>query len=564
MPTQILRPRKRSSGKVSVGDQCLFATQPFGLDTVERLVGMAIAVGARSVPKWSPSESAVARAAEKPSREELSAVLRSVSRGEDPLGSAYCTLHSAVHRRARGCTFTPGNVIEAMLNWCSTVVEPSTVIDPGTGSARFLVAAGRRFPRARLIGIELDPSTAILARGHLAAAGFADRATVIFQDFRSVSIDRLAGTGPKLFVGNPPYVRHHQISAEWKTRFVECGKQLGVRVSALAGLHIHFLFAIARVARKGDAVCMITAAEWLDVNYGSALRQLFLSHLGGEGLTLIDPGAFPFADAATTGAILTARPGRMPSAILIRRTRAIDSTDQLKTGRAVPREKLEVAAKWSCLGATPTVASRDFIELGEICRVHRGQVTGANSSWIVTGNVPRELARFCLPTITRAKELYDAGIELGAVGHLRRVLDLPVDLAALSEQERILVEVILKDIKKSGAHETYIARHRRPWWRVGLREPAPMLATYMARRVPAFVVNRAGARHLNIAHGLYPRVRLSWKALYALAASLREHTRLDYGRTYAGGLTKFEPREMERILVPRPGYLEHRAGSADD
>jgi hypothetical protein len=27
---------------------------------------------------------------------------------------------------------------------------------------------------------------------------------------------------------------------------------------------------------------------------------------------------------------------------------------------------------------------------------------------------------------------------------------------------------------------------------------------------------------------------------------------VDDGRTYAGGLTKFEPREMERLLVPTP------------
>jgi hypothetical protein len=27
------------------------------------------------------------------------------------------------------------------------------------------------------------------------------------------------------------------------------------------------------------------------------------------------------------------------------------------------------------------------------------------------------------------------------------------------------------------------------------------------------------------------------------------------GRTYAGGLTKFEPREMERLIVPSPAML---------
>ena len=90
---------------------------------------------------------------------------------------------------------------------------------------------------------------------------------------------------------------------------------------------------------------------------------------------------------------------------------------------------------------------------------------------------------------------------------------------------------------------------------MGLRAPAPLLATYMARRPPAFVRNLAAARHLNIAHGLYPRVPLADAALEALAAYLRDETRLADGRCYAGGLVKFEPREMERLLVPEPSVL---------
>jgi hypothetical protein len=87
---------------------------------------------------------------------------------------------------------------------------------------------------------------------------------------------------------------------------------------------------------------------------------------------------------------------------------------------------------------------------------------------------------------------------------------------------------------------------------VGLREPAPILATYMARRPPAFTRNLAGARHINIAHGLYPRVDLPDDAVERLLAALRRSVTVHDGRTYAGGLTKFEPREMERLPVPDP------------
>jgi len=76
------------------------------------------------------------------------------------------------------------------------------------------------------------------------------------------------------------------------------------------------------------------------------------------------------------------------------------------------------------------------------------------------------------------------------------------------------------------------------------------------------VRNLAGARHVNIAHGLYPRERLSPPALDGLAAYLRRSVSQAQGRTYAGGLTKFEPGEMERLPVPAPALLPAYAPSA--
>jgi hypothetical protein len=200
-------------------------------------------------------------------------------------------------------------------------------------------------------------------------------------------------------------------------------------------------------------------------------------------------------------------------------------------------------------------APEGYVELGELCSVHRGQVTGANKVWIA-GDHSRDLPESVLfPSVTKARELFGAGTALADPRFLRRVIDLPVELDSFSGDDRRGIDRFLRWARKLGAHLGYIARNRRAWWSVGLRAPAPLLATYMARRPPTFVRNLAEARHINIAHGIYPREPLGEVALNALARYLSGSVTLGQGRTYAGGLTKFEPREMERLLVPEPGRL---------
>jgi hypothetical protein len=151
------------------------------------------------------------------------------------------------------------------------------------------------------------------------------------------------------------------------------------------------------------------------------------------------------------------------------------------------------------------------------------------------------------PAVTRASELYKTEGELDDPSQLRRVIDIPPDLASLAPKDRSAVEAFIARVKALGADRGYIARTRRVWWSIGLKPPAPILATYMARRPPTFV--------LNSAHGLYPKCKLDQKALKNLAKYLSTMTRLTDGRTYAGGLTKFEPKEMERLMVPGPSLL---------
>ena len=520
------------------------------MESERELVEAALALGARDVLGWSRAE---LEYAEKVAKRRLRAadvakLRREIKAGGDPLGDVYCALRSPEERRPHGATYTPTTIVDSMIEWAAADGPPDRVVDPGTGSGRFVVAAGRRFGRASLVGVELTTLASILARGHVAAAGLADRTTIVqcdYHDFAAPPID-----GKTLYVGNPPYVRHHQIPAVWKEWLVMTARSHGLNASQLAGLHVHFFLATAARAAKDDVGAFITSAEWLDVNYGSLVRELLLDGLGGLAIHVLEPTVQAFEDAATTAAITCFQIGSRPKSIRLRRVKSIAQLGTLDAGQPIRRERLIEARRWTPLTRATQKLPEGYVELGELCRVHRGAVTGSNATWIVAPDFDLLPDHVLFPSVTRARELFAARDFLSNVKHLRRVVDLPPDLDVFGDDDRKEIDRFLRAAKRSGAAKGYVARHRAAWWSVGLRPPAPILATYMARRPPTFVRNTGKARHINIAHGLYPRQPIPARILDKLASHLRDTVTVHGGRTYAGGLTKFEPREMERLPVP--------------
>ena len=105
-------------------------------------------------------------------------------------------------------------------------------------------------------------------------------------------------------------MRHHAIDRRWKDWFATIAATRGLKASKLAGLHVHFFLQTVQLAQFGDYGAFVTAAEWLDVNYGSIVRTMLADGLGGESLHVLDPAAVPFEGTATTAAITCFRSGR--------------------------------------------------------------------------------------------------------------------------------------------------------------------------------------------------------------------------------------------------------------
>jgi hypothetical protein len=407
-------------------------------------------------------------------------------------------------------------------------------------------------PAIEVVGIDIDPVATLLSRAVVAVLD-AD-AQILNADFVGTELAPIKGR--TAFVGNPPYVRHHSLGTEAKRRAQALGELLGVSVSSLAGLHAHFYLATAAHARIGDIGCYITSSEWLDVNYGFVVRTLLSNGLGVRSIELFDPKSSAFTEAMTTAVITCFEVGSIHPFI---RTRAIakdEAVAPLGAGADVPRDLFERGKRWSHLirrGEDCRNASGS--RLGDVAKVHRGVATGANDYFVLKKPDAQQLGidAWCVPVISSGKEIIESG------GIIRDCPERKVILAVLSNPDRGSDEK-LEEYLRAGERrhngqpavcERYLARHRRPWWNLGIPKPPPIVATYMARQPPSFAYNADQLLITNIALGIYPEFRMSESELLELVTQLnrRRQEFAGLGRTYQGGLEKFEPKEMEDLPI---------------
>ena len=110
-----------------------------------------------------------------------------------------------------------------------TLRSPETVIEPTCGEGSFLVAAGERFPRATLVGYEINAQYTRMARAALRRSG--RQASVVTKDFFALDWEReLRGrSGPILVLGNPPWVTTAQLGAIGRSNAPEKSNSRGLR-----------------------------------------------------------------------------------------------------------------------------------------------------------------------------------------------------------------------------------------------------------------------------------------------------------------------------------------------
>lgn len=468
----------------------------------------------------------------------------------DDLGDEFMSSFSAATRRSTGSTYTPLEIVSSMVLEASREADPDIVVDCGCGSGRFSLAAAMMFPKAKVYAVDNSPLACTMCSENVRRYGLSDRVEVVNASFLDFSLPQ--DRGRALWIGNPPYVRHHDIAVEDKSLFKSVAARLDLPSSSLAGLHVHFLAHIADLWRDGDFGLLITSAEWMDVNYGNFARQLLTARLPMARMRLFDRSVRLFEGTDSTAVVFSF------SDVL---REEVDVTMPDGSNVRIPLKVLNASQKWSrtidCAFEGHVSAVEGLVPLGSLASVHRGVVTGNNKFWVRPAS---ELSDFpnglSVPIVAHAREIMDGCVAEGRPDLLNRLITLPADLGTLSGPAREFAEKVVAEGLRLGVDKGRVAGSRRAWWSVQPPKAPAIMMTYMSRKSPTFVRNDHGLSMLNVVHGVYPKRNLSDKALANLVDYLNKHVNLRDGRVYCGGLAKFEPKEAEAILVPCVERLE--------
>lgn len=455
-----------------------------------------------------------------------------------------------LERNINGQFATPNSLALAIVrDALARVPNASSCIEPACGTGSFVSAVCQEKCSLEIVAIEKDPDYCEVARRLFGG----DSCEIIQADFFDIaqSLGQFS-----LLVSNPPYTRHHHLCAEDKEAYSSITRMMsGVKMSQLAGLHAYFIAAGTSLLEAGGIASWLVPSELFSVNYGSAIREYVTSRVSVERIHFFDNNDLQFDDALISSCVLVLR--NVPTTRETMVSITVGNFENPKKTAHVSAEELRAQKKWQHFFVESESDSKGSVR--DLFKVSRGMSTGDDrffvhprSFWHEKGIEDKWLQPVLPPPRYLKCDLVSEDTDGWPIETDRAVLKIPkdIDFSALPEAIRDYLDTCPEKTRNG-----YTLTHRKKWYSVEDRKPAPIVCTYMSRSEEQpfrFIRNKSDAVVTTAYLCMYPLKPLTECELDGLAEALRAippSELIKSGREYGGGLRKLEPSELLSVHV---------------
>jgi adenine-specific DNA-methyltransferase len=500
------------------------------------------------------------------------------------LEESYIVQSTLEHRQKYAQFFTPYRIAQFMAAWVlGGDRKVQSILDPAVGLGVFIRAIREHLETSEISakispeisqvniqGYELDPQILAIAQRELNNLGQPpnvqlDSKLDVQLNIQLLGKDYLFHDWEYKYdaiIGNPPYFRFQDFP-DRHLALRELSDRLGIKLSGFTNIYALFLLKSIHQLKENGRCAYIIPSEFLNSNYGKVVKQYLLDHGSLRYIIIFNFQENIFDRAITTSSIFLFSHDHQNLPIEFINITAIENLDNLlqqintypNQQKTFTHKHLKAGIKWrSYYQETHTDKYQNLVDFSTYGKVSRGIATGANDYFLFSSEKIQELQishQYFLTIVGRASQVANSIFTQQDFEQLVINNKSVFILNAKDLEDPQIKEYILWG-ERQGIHQKYLTSHRRPWYAIERRLPAPIWVSVFSRGGLKFIKNEAGVRNLTTFHCVYLNALglANIDLLFAyLLTDVARNIFADQRREYGGGLEKFEPNDLNHSKV---------------
>lgn len=456
------------------------------------------------------------------------------------------------HRKKFGQYFTPSTIARLMTYW---VIQENTteILDPAFGLGVFHeVLPEISKLKSNYTAYEID-SHIFSTYEHSA-----ENLKIIEKNYLTESITQKYSA----IIANPPYMKMNKTSLS-VSELHKLEKLLGVHVTGNMSTAGIFLLKSLHELEEDGRLAYLMPYEFFNTEYGTIIKNKLIQEKLLKQIVIFSNEKDIFPEVSTTICGLFCYNNKTEENIKITFIKSIEEITQNQNiscyfQHSISPQKLKIQEKWTPILESLKIENENcnhFVKLSNYGKFSRGIATGANeffnlnAEMIKKWKITEKSLQKCITRSNQIKKL----IFTEQNWENLHAQNKPVYCLNITDTPTDEEEIYLFEGEMSGYDTRYLTSKRTPWYDLEKRKPAPLLCGCFNRGSIKIIRNYSECLTLTCFHNFYPHPEyidyIDVLFIYLSSEKGQKQLKLNK-RSYGNELQKFEPSDLNNVLVP--------------